>query len=104
MAMTLLIVEDHEGFRSSARAALSEDGFDVSGDVPDGESALAAVAELHPDIVLLDVQLAGSDGFEVARRLASRSAARRPARTGSTSGCSTPPAATGRSTPKLTLQ
>jgi two-component system nitrate/nitrite response regulator NarL len=69
-AMTLLIVDDHEGFRAFARAALSEEGFDVTGDVADGETAIAAAAELHPDVVLLDVQLPGIDGFEVARRLA----------------------------------
>lgn len=45
-------------------------GFIVVGDVADGESALALVEELHPDIVLLDIRLPGIDGLEVARRLA----------------------------------
>jgi DNA-binding NarL/FixJ family response regulator len=71
MHVTLLIVDDHEGFRAFARVLFSEDdGFQIAGDAADGESALDAVAALHPDVVLLDVQLPGIDGFEVARRLA----------------------------------
>ena len=67
---TLLIVDDHEDFRSSARTLLELEGFDVVGLAEDGEAALEAVAQLHPDVVLLDVQLPGMDGFDVARRLA----------------------------------
>jgi DNA-binding NarL/FixJ family response regulator len=66
----LLIVDDHEGFRSFARTLFSAEGFDITGEAPDGESAIDAVREQHPDVVLLDVQLPGIDGFEVARRLA----------------------------------
>jgi DNA-binding NarL/FixJ family response regulator len=71
MTTTLLIVDDHPGFRSFARMLLGTEGFEVTGDVADGESALDAVSAQHPDVVLLDVQLPGIDGFEVARRLAS---------------------------------
>jgi DNA-binding NarL/FixJ family response regulator len=71
VARTILIVDDHPSFRTSARMLLEAEGFDVVGEAPDGESAIAAVSELHPDLVLLDVQLPGIDGFEVARRLAS---------------------------------
>jgi two-component system nitrate/nitrite response regulator NarL len=68
--MTLLIVDDHAGFREFARRLF--DGFEVAGEVSDGESALGAVRQLRPDVVLLDVQLPGIDGFEVARQLAAR--------------------------------
>lgn len=68
--MSLLIVDDHAGFRSFAGMLLAGEGFDVIGDAPDGESALESVKRLRPDVVLLDVQLPGIDGFEVARRLA----------------------------------
>jgi two-component system response regulator EvgA len=70
MRQTLLIVDDHQAFRSLARTLLSADGFEVTGEAADGESALAAAREQHPDVVLLDVQLPGIDGFEVAQLLA----------------------------------
>jgi DNA-binding NarL/FixJ family response regulator len=66
---TVLIVDDHAGFRRRARALLEADGFDVVGEAESGDEALAACAELHPELVLLDVQLPDVDGFEVARRL-----------------------------------
>ena len=49
---------------------LGAEGFEVAGEAADGESALQAVERLHPDVVLLDVQLPGIDGIEVAHRLA----------------------------------
>lgn len=67
---TVLIVDDHPGFRASSRALLESEGFQVVGEAADGESALVAVRGLHPDVVLLDVQLPGLDGFEVAERIA----------------------------------
>ncbi len=69
--MTLMIVDDHDEFRQFVCRLLTADGFEVTGQAGDGESALEAVDELRPDAVLLDVQLPGIDGFEVARRLAS---------------------------------
>ena len=68
---TVLIVDDHPSFRASARAILEADGFEVTGEAEDGESAIVAAGRLHPDIVLLDVQLPDLDGFEVTRRLRS---------------------------------
>jgi len=69
MAHTILIVDDHPSFRSSARRLLEADGYEVVGEATDGRSALEAVRELRPEIVLLDVQLPDLDGFEVAARL-----------------------------------
>lgn len=66
MALSLLIVDDHAGFRGFAHALFSAQGFDVAGEAADGESALVQVQRLRPDVVLLDVQLPGIDGFEVA--------------------------------------
>jgi DNA-binding NarL/FixJ family response regulator len=72
MSWTLLIVDDHDGFRAGARALLDADGFDVIGEAADGESALEIADRLRPDVVLLDVQLPGLDGFAVAERLAAK--------------------------------
>jgi DNA-binding NarL/FixJ family response regulator len=69
VARSVLIVDDHPSFRTTAHALLEAEGFDVVGEAEDGESALEAVRRLRPDIVLLDVQLPGIDGFEVAELL-----------------------------------
>lgn len=70
MLRTLLIVDDHQEFRSSARALLEADGFVVVGEAGDGEEALTFAARLRPDVVLLDIALPKLDGFAVAERLA----------------------------------
>ncbi len=69
MSVTVLIVDDHPSFRASARTLLEAEGYDVVGEAKNGESAVAAVRDLHPDLVLLDVQLPDIDGFQVADRL-----------------------------------
>ena len=67
---TVLIVDDHADFRESARALLEAEGFDVVGEAAGGEQAFAEVGRLRPDVVLLDIQLPGEDGFAIAKRLA----------------------------------
>jgi len=67
---TVLIVDDHDGFRSLAKALLEAEGFEVVGEAGDGVGAMAAAERLRPGVVLLDIQLPGIDGFEVAARLA----------------------------------
>jgi DNA-binding NarL/FixJ family response regulator len=67
---TVLIVDDHAGFRSLARRLLDAAGFEVVGEAANGRSALNEARRLRPAVVLLDVQLPDVDGFEVARRLA----------------------------------
>jgi DNA-binding NarL/FixJ family response regulator len=67
---TVLIVDDHDGFRESARSLLERHGLAIVGEARDGASALRSAGELRPDVVLLDVQLPDGDGFEVAARLA----------------------------------
>jgi|SRR3954447_5002287 len=69
MKLTVLIVDDHASFRAAARQMLDFDGFDVVGEARDGESAIDAVRVLRPAVVLLDVQMPGMNGFEVASRL-----------------------------------
>jgi DNA-binding NarL/FixJ family response regulator len=68
--VTVLIVDDHEGFRASARELLELDDFAVVGEAADGASALELARELEPELVLLDVALPDTSGFEIAERLA----------------------------------
>jgi DNA-binding NarL/FixJ family response regulator len=69
----VLIVDDHADFRASARTMLETEGFAVIGEAADGGAAVVAMDALAPDIVLLDIQLPGEDGFAVAERLAAMS-------------------------------
>ncbi len=75
MTPRVLIVDDHAPFRSLARRLLVAGGFSVVGEAVDGSGALAAVRDLAPDVVLLDVQLPDLDGFAVAEALAGEPAA-----------------------------
>jgi DNA-binding NarL/FixJ family response regulator len=69
MAKTVVIVDDHPSFRSSARMLLESDGFEVVGEAATGEEGVDVALELRPDLVLLDVNLPDIDGFEVATRI-----------------------------------
>lgn len=66
---TVLIVDDHAGFRGIARALLESAGYDVVGEAVDGESAVVASRQLEPDVVLLDVALPDLDGFSVCEQI-----------------------------------
>jgi two-component system chemotaxis response regulator CheY len=68
--LTLVIVDDHLGFRVVARTLLDGAQFDVIGEAADAVEAVEMCASRRPDVVLVDVHLPGSDGFEVARLLA----------------------------------
>jgi CheY-like chemotaxis protein len=67
--LRVLVVDDHEDGAEAFAVALRLDGHDVFV-VHDGEAAMARYQETTPDLVLLDIELAGAlDGYEVARRL-----------------------------------
>ena len=69
VAMTVLIVDDHEGFRGAARRLLEAQGFVVLGEAGDGAGGLQAASDLQPDVVLLDVMLPDGDGLVVADQM-----------------------------------
>lgn len=66
----LLLVDDHPLVRAAIANLLGfEKEFEVVGQVDDGESAVRAWRQLKPDVCLLDITLAGMDGFETLGRL-----------------------------------
>jgi two-component system nitrate/nitrite response regulator NarL/two-component system nitrate/nitrite response regulator NarP len=69
VSVRVLIVDDHAGFRRSARALLEVEGFEVVGEAANGSSGLELARDLEPDLVVLDVTLPDISGFEVAAGL-----------------------------------
>jgi DNA-binding NarL/FixJ family response regulator len=66
----VLVVDDQEPYRRAMAAVVAAtEGFVVVGAATTGEESLDAVAELRPDLVLMDVNLPGIDGLEATRRL-----------------------------------
>ena len=64
----IIIADDHAIFRRGLLTVINaEPGFTVLADTGDGESALAYIIEHEPDVAVLDVDMPGKDGFEVAR-------------------------------------
>jgi len=64
----IMAVEDNEDNRDLIVKVLSHRGYDVIG-VSDGSEALDRLAEVAPDLILMDINLPGIDGYEVTRRI-----------------------------------
>src|SRR5262249_44310033 len=69
MALRSVIVDDNSYFLDAARELLEREGLEVVGVASTSADALRLVAELEPDVTLVDVDLGDEDGFELARRL-----------------------------------
>lgn len=65
-----VIVDDNLSFQAAAKALLEDEGLPVVGVAANSAEALEAVADLRPDVVLVDVTLGRESGFTLARRLA----------------------------------
>jgi CheY-like chemotaxis protein len=72
--LSCLIVDDSVEFLEVARSLLEREGVAVVGVAATASDALQRIGELRPQIVLLDIDLGGDSGFEVARRIAKASA------------------------------
>ncbi|MCX5364482.1 response regulator [Streptomyces sp. NBC_00124] len=70
MSMRCLLVDDSIRFLEAARTLLERDGIPVVGVAMSGPEALARAIELAPDIVLVDLDLNGENGFDLAVELA----------------------------------
>jgi CheY-like chemotaxis protein len=67
--LRLLLVDDSQRFRAAARALLTRQGISVVGMASTGAEALELAERLEPDLVLLDLDLGGESGLELAGRL-----------------------------------
>ena len=72
MPLRCLIVDDNASFREEMRGLLAEQGLDVVGGAGSGAEAFRQIAELGPDVALIDIDLGEESGFELARRLRQR--------------------------------
>lgn len=67
--MRLVIADDHTMVREGLARAMQEAGFDVVGQAPDGEAAVALVEEHRPDVVLMDLSLPVLSGAAATKRI-----------------------------------
>jgi len=65
-----LIVDDQAPFRLAARSVVRRaEGFELIGEAATGEEAITMVAELHPLLVLMDINMPGINGIEATRQI-----------------------------------
>jgi DNA-binding NarL/FixJ family response regulator len=69
VALRCLIVDDSREFLDSARALLERQGLQVLGVASNGVDAMQLIRRLQPDVLLLDIDLGGESGLELARRM-----------------------------------
>ncbi len=70
MKIKVLVVDDHQNVRIGLRKMLNHSpAVEVVGEAGNGEEALQLAQELEPDVLLLDVEMPGMNGYEVARRI-----------------------------------
>jgi len=68
--VTVLVVDDQAPFRRAALAVLMmTDGFESIAEAESGEDAVDVAGRLHPDLVLMDINLGGINGIEATRRI-----------------------------------
>ncbi len=68
MSKRILVVEDQEDNRQIIRDMLATTDYQFT-EAENGEEALAAVAKLRPDLILMDIQMPILDGYEATRRI-----------------------------------
>jgi two-component system invasion response regulator UvrY len=68
--VSVLIVDDQAPFRLAARMVVRRaEGFELGGEVETGEDAVETFGELHPGLVLMDINMPGINGIEATRRI-----------------------------------
>ena len=62
--MRIMIVDDHAIWRGGVRSILEDTEYEVVGEASSGKEALATIEDVSPDMVLLDIRMAGGDGLD----------------------------------------
>ena len=75
MSKRILAIEDHEENRRILRILLASAGYELI-EARTGEEGLVLAETRHPDLILMDIQLPGLDGYEATRRLKANPAVR----------------------------
>ncbi len=71
--VSVLVVDDQAPFRLAARAVIKRaEGFELIGEAGTGEEAVELAGELHPDLVLMDINMPGINGIEATSRIVSQ--------------------------------
>jgi len=71
VTLRVLVADDQAPFRKAVRSLLAaSDGFELVGEATSGEQAVTLAQELHPDLVLMDIQMDGIGGIAAARAIA----------------------------------
>ena len=70
MSIRILIADDHPVFRQGLRDVFATDNdITVVGEAADGQEALEKAHKLHPDVILMDINLPGSNGIQATHKL-----------------------------------
>jgi two-component system, NarL family, response regulator DegU len=67
VTIRVLLADDHRMLREGLRRSLTAEGFDIVGEAENGEQAVRMVADMQPDVVLMDVSMPEMDGLEATR-------------------------------------
>ncbi len=70
--INVVLVDDHELFRGGLRDILEDQGVNVVGEADNGERGAELVAELAPDVAVMDLNMPGVGGVEATRRIAAQ--------------------------------
>jgi DNA-binding NarL/FixJ family response regulator len=68
--LRVVVVDDHDLFRTGLRNLLEEQGVNVVGEAPNGQTAIRLASDLAPDVVVMDLNMPGLTGVETTRHLA----------------------------------
>ena len=70
--ISVVLVDDHDLFRGGLRELLADQRIRVVGEAPDGERGVEIVADMAPDVVVMDLNMPGIGGIEATRQVATR--------------------------------